>query len=143
VWADDPRSAEVIGRAKSRGLKLITVGEAGETIQLVSRSSTPLGQTLILSHAGQEHRLTLPLIGAYQAANVLGRGGTGACDRRRVGCDPAWHGAGSLRSAAGSSVPSSTVPAHRSMSTTPTRPMQSTPRSPRFGRMSPMTKAGG
>jgi UDP-N-acetylmuramoyl-L-alanyl-D-glutamate--2,6-diaminopimelate ligase len=71
VWADDPRSAEVIGRAKTRGLKLITVGEAGEAIQLVSRSSTPLGQTLILSHAGQEHRLTLPLIGAYQAANVL------------------------------------------------------------------------
>ena len=71
VWADDARSGEVIARATARGLKLITVGAAGETIRLVSRESTPLGQTLVLSHAGQEHRLSLPLIGSYQAANVL------------------------------------------------------------------------
>jgi len=71
LWADDPRSGNVIARARARGLKLITVGEAGETIQLAGRSSTPLGQTLMLRHAGQEHRLSLPLIGAYQAANVL------------------------------------------------------------------------
>ncbi len=71
VWADDARSAQVIARARRRGLTLVTVGEGGETIRLVGRSSTPLGQTLMLNHAGQEHRLTLPLIGAYQAANVL------------------------------------------------------------------------
>ena len=72
VWADDhARSNEVIARAMARGLALITVGEAGETIRLVSRTSTPLGQSLVLLHAGQEHRLNLPLIGAYQAANVL------------------------------------------------------------------------
>ena len=71
VWIDDPRSGEVIARATARGLKLITVGEAGDTIRLVSRTSTPLGQALVLHHAGQEHRLSLPLIGAYQAANVL------------------------------------------------------------------------
>ena len=33
VWTDDPRSDEVIERAKARGLKLITVGRAGETIR--------------------------------------------------------------------------------------------------------------
>ncbi len=71
VWADDARSAEVIARARSRRLKLITVGEAGDTIKLLSRTSTPLGQQLMLRHEGQEHRLILPLIGAYQAANVL------------------------------------------------------------------------
>ena len=71
VWADDPRSGEVIARATARGLKLITVGEAGETIRLVSRASTPLGQSLVLRHADREHKLSLPLIGAYQAANVL------------------------------------------------------------------------
>ena len=43
VWTDDPRSGEVIARAKARGLRLMTVGEAGETIRLVSRASTPLG----------------------------------------------------------------------------------------------------
>ena len=71
VWADDARSGEVIARAKARGLTLITVGAAGETIRLVSRASTPLGQSLVLRFAGGEHRLSLPLIGAYQAANVL------------------------------------------------------------------------
>jgi UDP-N-acetylmuramoyl-L-alanyl-D-glutamate--2,6-diaminopimelate ligase len=71
VWADDARSGEVVARAKARGLRLLTVGEAGETIRLVSRASTALGQQLVLRHAGQDHRLTLPLIGAYQAANVL------------------------------------------------------------------------
>ena len=71
VWADDARSGEVIARAEARGLKLVTVGVAGETIRLVSRQSTPLGQTLVLRYDGAEHRLSLPLIGAYQAANVL------------------------------------------------------------------------
>ena len=71
VWTDDPCSDEVIGRARKRGLKLLTVGTSGETIRLVSRSSTPLGQALILAHDGGEHGLNLPLIGAYQAANVL------------------------------------------------------------------------
>ena len=71
VWSDDPRSDEVAGHAKARGLKLLTVGQAGETIRLVGRRSTALGQELLLRHDGREHKLTLPLIGAYQAANVL------------------------------------------------------------------------
>ena len=71
VWADDARSGEVMARARARGLKLLSVGEAGETIRLVSRTSTALGQQLVLAHAGREHKLGLPLIGAYQAANVL------------------------------------------------------------------------
>lgn len=71
VWADDPRSGEVIARAKARGLRLLTVGEAGETIRVISRNSTALGQGLVLRHDGRDHKLTLPLIGAYQVANVL------------------------------------------------------------------------
>ena len=71
VWTDDARSGEVMARARGRGLKLLTVGEEGETIRLVSRASTPLGQQLLLRHDGRDHKLTLPLIGAYQAANVL------------------------------------------------------------------------
>jgi UDP-N-acetylmuramoyl-L-alanyl-D-glutamate--2,6-diaminopimelate ligase len=71
VWTGDAKSEEVIGHAKRRGLKLITVGPGAETIELASRASTPLGQQLVLRHAGKEHRLSLPLIGAYQMNNVL------------------------------------------------------------------------
>ena len=71
VWTGDPRSGDVIERAKARGLKLITVGPGAETIELVSQTPTALGQALVLRHEGKEHKLSLPLIGAYQAANVL------------------------------------------------------------------------
>jgi UDP-N-acetylmuramoyl-L-alanyl-D-glutamate--2,6-diaminopimelate ligase len=71
IWTDDPKSGEVIERAKKRGHKLLTIGREGETIRLVEQSSSPLGQTLKLDHAGKSYRLALPLIGAYQASNVL------------------------------------------------------------------------
>jgi UDP-N-acetylmuramoyl-L-alanyl-D-glutamate--2,6-diaminopimelate ligase len=71
VWTGDPRSEQVIGHAAKRGLKLITVGPGADTIELVSQTPTALGQTLALRHRGKEHKLSLPLIGAYQAANVL------------------------------------------------------------------------
>jgi UDP-N-acetylmuramoyl-L-alanyl-D-glutamate--2,6-diaminopimelate ligase len=71
VWTDDPKSAEVIERSKKRGLEVMTVGRKGETIRLVDQTPTPLGQTLVLEHGGKSHRLALPLIGAYQASNVM------------------------------------------------------------------------
>jgi UDP-N-acetylmuramoyl-L-alanyl-D-glutamate--2,6-diaminopimelate ligase len=71
IWTDDPKSDAVIERAKRRGLKLMTVGRKGETIRLVEQMPTSLGQTLILRHEGKEYRLALPLIGAYQASNVM------------------------------------------------------------------------
>ncbi len=71
VWTGDAKSAEVVDHARRRGLKLITVGPGAETIELSSRASTPLGQQLLLRHDGKEHKLALPLIGAYQMNNVL------------------------------------------------------------------------
>ena len=71
VWTGDPRSSAVIDHVRARGLTLITVGPGAETIELVSQSPTPLGQVLVVRHDGKEHKLSLPLIGAYQAANVL------------------------------------------------------------------------
>ena len=71
VWTDDPKSGEVIERVRRRGIELLTVGRSGETIRLVEQTPSPLGQTLVIEHAGKTHRLSLPLIGAYQAANVL------------------------------------------------------------------------
>ena len=71
VWTDDPRSTEVVERARRRGHEVLTVGRKGETIRLVEQRPTALGQTLMLEHEGKAQRLALPLIGAYQAANVL------------------------------------------------------------------------
>ena len=72
VWADDEkRSGAVIEHALLRGLRLITVGTKGETLKLVERTPTLLGQTLIVEAEGTRHKVQLPLIGAYQAANAL------------------------------------------------------------------------
>ena len=71
IWTDDPKSDEVIARARSRGHRVLTVGRKGETIRLTEQSPSALGQTLGLEHEDKSYRLALPLIGAYQAANVL------------------------------------------------------------------------
>jgi UDP-N-acetylmuramoyl-L-alanyl-D-glutamate--2,6-diaminopimelate ligase len=71
VWMDDPKSAEVVRRCEARGLKLVTVGRGGETIRLVEREPTQLGQRLTLEAEGKTRTVVLPLIGAYQAANAL------------------------------------------------------------------------
>jgi UDP-N-acetylmuramoyl-L-alanyl-D-glutamate--2,6-diaminopimelate ligase len=71
IWADDPRSKEVIERSRRRGHQVLTVGRNGDTIRLVEQVPTALGQTLKLEHGGKPFRLALPLIGAYQASNVL------------------------------------------------------------------------
>ena len=72
IWADDdPWSGKAIQRATDRGLELLTVGEKGTTLQLVSQTPTHLGQVLMVKAGGKTHRIALPLIGAYQAANIL------------------------------------------------------------------------
>ncbi|WP_404712058.1 UDP-N-acetylmuramoyl-L-alanyl-D-glutamate--2,6-diaminopimelate ligase [Sphingomonas sp. MMS24-J13] len=71
VWMDDPAAARVAELAQERGLRLITVGTKGETLKLVAREPTQLGQTLTIEAEGKTHIVKLPLIGAYQAANAL------------------------------------------------------------------------
>jgi UDP-N-acetylmuramoyl-L-alanyl-D-glutamate--2,6-diaminopimelate ligase len=72
IWADDEvYSGAAIEHALLRGLKLITVGTKGETLKLVRRTPTQLGQTLMIETEGAAHKVELPLIGAYQAANAL------------------------------------------------------------------------
>jgi UDP-N-acetylmuramoyl-L-alanyl-D-glutamate--2,6-diaminopimelate ligase len=71
IWADDVWSEQAIARARKREIRLITVGEKGKGIQLLSRQPTQLGQTLELRIQGDVHKVKLPLIGAYQAANAL------------------------------------------------------------------------
>ncbi|AUW57475.1 UDP-N-acetylmuramoyl-L-alanyl-D-glutamate--2,6-diaminopimelate ligase [Sphingobium sp. SCG-1] len=71
IWADDPKSGDVIARAERRGLRVMTVGAAGTALKLVDRTPTHLGQTLLIEADGKRHKVNLPLIGAYQAANAL------------------------------------------------------------------------
>ena len=71
VWVDDPHADRVIDLARMRGNRLLTVGEHGETLRLVGRDPTLLGQTLTIEAEGETHKVNLPLIGAYQAANAL------------------------------------------------------------------------
>lgn len=72
VWADDEYSDRVIEAVRRRGLTLLTVGTKGETLRLLEREPTSLGQTLKVEvEGGRTHVVKLPLIGAYQAANAL------------------------------------------------------------------------
>ena len=72
IWADDdPWSDKVIERVTARGLALLTVGKKGSTLRLMSQTPTHLGQILMVEAEGNTHRISLPLIGAYQAANIL------------------------------------------------------------------------
>ncbi|MET0310284.1 MAG: UDP-N-acetylmuramoyl-L-alanyl-D-glutamate--2,6-diaminopimelate ligase [Sphingomonas sp.] len=71
VWADDPNALRIEDLARQRGNRLVTVGEHGETLRLISRDPTLLGQGLEIEAEGSIHKVTLPLIGAYQAANAL------------------------------------------------------------------------
>ena len=74
VWMaaqPDEWARRAVGHATRRGLKVLTVGEGGETIRLALREASQLGQALTVEHAGETRRIGLPLIGAYQAANAL------------------------------------------------------------------------
>ncbi|MEA1015697.1 UDP-N-acetylmuramoyl-L-alanyl-D-glutamate--2,6-diaminopimelate ligase [Sphingosinicella sp. LY1275] len=71
IWMDDPKSAEVLAICERRGLRVLTVGAKGETLKLVGRETSQLGQTLTVEAEGKTHKVKIPLIGAYQAANTL------------------------------------------------------------------------
>jgi UDP-N-acetylmuramoyl-L-alanyl-D-glutamate--2,6-diaminopimelate ligase len=72
IWADDGDwSARMTAIAQARGLKLLTVGKAGADLRLISAAPGGLGQELVIEAGGRQHKVMLPLIGAYQAANAL------------------------------------------------------------------------
>jgi UDP-N-acetylmuramoyl-L-alanyl-D-glutamate--2,6-diaminopimelate ligase len=71
IWADDAWSAQAAEHAQRRGLRVFSVGEGGAAIRLISRTPGQLGQVLELEIDEARRKVTLPLIGAYQAANAL------------------------------------------------------------------------
>lgn len=73
VWADDPAAAKVTEAVRHRdGIDVCSVGVSGLDWRLLKRTPTSFGQELLVRvFNGGEHRVRLPLIGAYQAANAL------------------------------------------------------------------------
>jgi UDP-N-acetylmuramoyl-L-alanyl-D-glutamate--2,6-diaminopimelate ligase len=71
VNADEERAPTFIEAAKARGLKLVTVGNEGETLRLVSRIPNTGGQLLKVAVEGATYEVALPLAGDFQASNAL------------------------------------------------------------------------
>ena len=71
INTDAAHSERFVAAAKSRGLNVLTVGENGEAIKLVSRSGHLDGQSIKLAHDGRTYDVALPLAGSFQASNAL------------------------------------------------------------------------
>jgi UDP-N-acetylmuramoyl-L-alanyl-D-glutamate--2,6-diaminopimelate ligase len=57
--------------ARARGLRIMSIGRAGETLRLAERRPTVDGQALELVYDAKTHHVALPLVGEFQAANAL------------------------------------------------------------------------
>jgi len=71
VNSDAEHADAFIEAAETRDLTLLTVGESGEDLKLVSRQSKGDVQALAIIHGGHTYNVTLPLAGAFQASNAL------------------------------------------------------------------------
>jgi UDP-N-acetylmuramoyl-L-alanyl-D-glutamate--2,6-diaminopimelate ligase len=75
ISADHDCSAQVIEAARTRGLRLITVGSKGdgrgEGIRLVEARIDGFAQKLTLEHQGKTTSVRLPLVGGFQVENAL------------------------------------------------------------------------
>jgi len=69
--ADSDAYGAFAAAAVSAGQGVISVGEAGQGLRLVSREPTPEGQRLIVAHGHEVFDVRLPLAGAFQASNAL------------------------------------------------------------------------
>lgn len=71
INADGACAEQVMAAAKTRGLKVMTVGAKGETLKLTSARLDGFEQVLRLSIAARDYDVRLPLVGAYQVENAL------------------------------------------------------------------------
>jgi UDP-N-acetylmuramoyl-L-alanyl-D-glutamate--2,6-diaminopimelate ligase len=75
ISADHECSPQVIEVARTRGLRLVTVGEngegSGEGIRLVEASVDGFAQKLLLEHRGKTIAVRLPMVGSFQVENAL------------------------------------------------------------------------
>jgi len=71
INADAPEASDIERRAAARGLKVLTVGERGKDVKLLSAAREGFGQRLDVKAPSRRHSVLLPLVGDFQASNAL------------------------------------------------------------------------
>lgn len=71
INTDAAHASDFVQTAKRRGLKVLSVGETGETLKIVSRAPHGDGQTLGVRYENKTCDIELPLAGSFQASNAL------------------------------------------------------------------------
>ena len=71
VNADTEHAEDFIAAAKARGLRLLTVGEKGESLKLLARAPHGDGQSLKVAYDENTYTVALPFAGAFQVSNAL------------------------------------------------------------------------
>jgi UDP-N-acetylmuramoyl-L-alanyl-D-glutamate--2,6-diaminopimelate ligase len=73
--ADSDAFDAVAAAAVMHGQTVMSVGESGVGLRLVSRAPEPFGQHMKVARRGKTYDVRLPLAGGFQAANVLAAAG--------------------------------------------------------------------
>jgi UDP-N-acetylmuramoyl-L-alanyl-D-glutamate--2,6-diaminopimelate ligase len=71
VNADMPEAAQVIDIARRRRHRLVTFGRKGGEIRLLRQKPMPAGQEIDIEIMGQRRQLAFPVVGLFQAENLL------------------------------------------------------------------------
>jgi len=70
VGVDDCYAQQVVDAAQKRALKVMTVGEQGRDIKLVSGAIDGFAQIANFAYGGRTYKVRLPLVGAFQVQNA-------------------------------------------------------------------------
>jgi UDP-N-acetylmuramoyl-L-alanyl-D-glutamate--2,6-diaminopimelate ligase len=70
IDVDDCYAGQVVDAAKKRGLKIMTVGVAGDDIKLVGGAIDGFAQVVDIAYGGHTFEVRLPLVGAFQVQNA-------------------------------------------------------------------------
>ncbi|MGA8932379.1 MAG: UDP-N-acetylmuramoyl-L-alanyl-D-glutamate--2,6-diaminopimelate ligase [Pseudolabrys sp.] len=70
VGIDDCYAVQVVKAAKTRGLKIMTVGEHGTDIKYFGAAIGGFNQIVTIAHQGRTYKVRLPLVGAFQIQNA-------------------------------------------------------------------------
>lgn len=71
INADDDYANDFIAASKARGITVITYGHKGHDLRLIERRPVADGQVLAVDIMGRKAEVRLPLVGGFQAMNVL------------------------------------------------------------------------
>jgi UDP-N-acetylmuramoyl-L-alanyl-D-glutamate--2,6-diaminopimelate ligase len=71
VSADNCYAHYIVEAASKRRLKVISVGESGDTIRLSGGAIDGFAQAIELTYAGRVYPVKLPLVGTFQVENAL------------------------------------------------------------------------